>query len=243
VTISAGSNTGTISTYAGYNPSHVLLFGGYNGDGISATSAYLHAPAGIYVTSSSLYIADLANHRVRMVNSSGIISTVAGNGTLGYAGDGGAATNAELVSPTGVSLNTTTGDIYISDEGQNNADSNIRKVSASTGNISTYAGGTGAGYAGDGNVATSAGISLPNGLSVDSSGDVYIADTMDMRIRDVSYPSQIIETVAGDGVAGFSGDGGSAKAAELYQPYGVAVDVSGNLYIADYRNARIRRVH
>jgi len=113
VTISAGSNTGTISTYAGYNPSHVQLFGGYNGDGISATSAYLHAPAGIYVTSSSLYIADLANHRVRMVNSSGIISTVAGNGTLGYAGDGGAATNAELVSPTGVSLDAT-GNIYIS---------------------------------------------------------------------------------------------------------------------------------
>jgi hypothetical protein len=236
-------STGIITTYAGDNPTHAVFGGGYNGDGIKATSAFLHAPAGIYSTSSTLYIADAANHRVRMVNSStGIISTIAGNGTSGYTGDGGPATSAELVSPSGVSPDSL-GNIYITDVGQNDSNSDVRKVTASTGEISTYAGGLGGGPGGDGGPATSASLNVPKNLALDSSGNLYIADTFDDEIREVSATSLDIKTIAGNGSEGFSGDGGPAVDAEMRQPYAVAVDGSGNIYIADYLNARIRMVN
>jgi hypothetical protein len=143
-------STGIISTYAGENPTQTPYSGGYNGDGIRATSAYLYAPAGIYTTSSTLYIADALNHRVRMVPAStGIISTVAGNGTGGYSGDGGLATTAEFNNPSGVSLDSL-GNLYISDLGINGTDSNVREVIASTGDIHTFAGGTSDGYSSNG---------------------------------------------------------------------------------------------
>lgn len=241
VTIPSGSTTGTIATYAGSNSTKTTSCGGSSGDGGAATSAFLYFPSGIYTTSSTLYIADLMNHRVRAVSAStGKISTVAGDGTSGYTGDGGAATSAELVSPTGVALDTN-GNIYITDQGSNNSNSDVREVSASTGYISTFAGGTGVGSGGDGGAATSAKLDVPKNLAVDSSNNVYVADTYNNKIRKVT--SGTINTYAGNGSEGFTGDGGAATSAEMNLPYAVAADGSGNIYIADYQNARIRMVN
>ena len=235
-------STGIITTYAGSNPTHATFAGGYNGDGQAATSAFLYAPSGLYVTNGIVYIADSGNSRVRMVNSSGVISTIAGNGTLGYTGDGGAATSAELVFPTGVSLDSA-GNLYITDQGQNNSNSDVRKVTASTGKISTYAGGSGVGSNGDGGPATKAMLNIPKNLALDSSGNLFIADTYNSKVREVTVSNGYIKTYAGSLSIGFAGDGGAATSAQLDLPYAVAIDTSGNLYIADQANARIRKVH
>jgi len=221
---------GVISTYAGNGTQ------GYGGDGAAATSAELNSPWGTAVDSiGNLYIADWHNQRIREVTPAGVISTVAGNGTAGYGGDGGAATSAELDYPTSVVLDGS-GNLYISDTGNNR----IRKVTAA-GVISTYAGNGTAGYFGDGGAATSAEISNARGVALDNSGNLYIADLNNMRVRKVT-PSGVISTVAGNGTQGYSGDGGAATSAELNQPIGVALDTSGGLYIADSFNNRIRKV-
>ena len=191
--------------------------------------------------SGNLYIADLNNMRVRKVTPSGVISTVAGNGTQGYSGDGGAATSAELNQPIGVALDTS-GGLYIADSFNNR----IRKVTAA-GVISTVAGNGTFGYSGDGGPATSAELADSSGVAVDSSGTIYIADWQTERVRKVT-PAGIISTAAGNGAGGtggfgaYSGDGGAATSAELSEPVGVTVDSSGNLYIADLANNRIRKV-
>ena len=221
--------SGVISTVAGN------VTGGYSGDGGAATSAELNSPSGIAVDSSgNIYFADSGNNRIRKVNSSGVISTVAGNGTQGYSGDGGAATSAELNYPAGVAVDSS-GNIYIA-----TWDSRIRKVNSS-GVISTVAGNGTNGYSGDGGAANSAELYYPDGIAVDSSGNIYIADIYNNRIRKVNS-SGVISTVAGNGTGGYSGDGGAATSAELYYPYGIAVDSSGNIYIADSYNQRIRKV-
>ena len=172
---------------------------------------------------------------------------MAGNGTAGYSGDEEPAVSAELGSPSGVAVDSS-GNIYIADQ-QNNR---IRKVDTS-GVITTVAGNGTAGYSGDGGPATSAELDDPSGVAVDASGNLYIADSLNSVIRKVS-PSGIITTVAGNGYnrlgtgqpafndGGYSGDGGPATTAELNNPYAVAVDASGNLYIADTYNHRIRKV-
>ena len=212
---------------------------GYSGDGGTAPNALLHGPQGVAVDSSdNVYIADTTNNRIRKVTySTDIISTIAGNGTAGYTGDGNAATSAELNNPYGVAMDTN-GNIYIADTYNNR----IRKVTTSTGKISTIAGNGTAGFLGDNGAATGAELYLPTGVAVDSSGNIYIADYGNNRVRKVTVSTGVISTVAGNGTGGFSGDNGSATSAKLYRPAGVALDSSGNLYIADAYNNRVRVV-
>jgi sugar lactone lactonase YvrE len=164
------------------------------------------------------------------------IYTVAGLGTQGFSGDGGQATSAQLNYPAGGAVDAQ-GNLYIAD----NTNDRIRKVSPA-GVITTVAGDGIAGYGGDGGQATSARLDFPDGVAVDPHGDLFIADTLNNRVREVS-PSGVITTVAGNGIAGYSGDGGQATSAELDNPTGVAVGPEGVLYIADEANERVREVH
>jgi sugar lactone lactonase YvrE len=208
---------------------------GYNGDDIAADCAELNCPFGVAVDSAgNLYIADERNQRIRKVDASGIITTVAGNGTAGYNGDNIAATRAELNYPAGVAVDSA-GNLYIADE----RNQRIRKVDAN-GTITTVAGNGTAGYNGDNVGATSAELNYPAGVAVDSAGKLYIADFANRRIRKVDA-SGTITTVAGNGTAGYNGDDIAATRAEV-DPAAVAVDSEGNLYIGDYRNQRIRKV-
>jgi DNA-binding beta-propeller fold protein YncE len=208
---------------------------GFSGDGGPATSASLETPIGIAVdVAGNLYIADTANNRVRKVSPGGIITRVAGSGVRGFSGDGGLATSASLWNPSGLAVDAA-GNLYIADASNNR----IRKVSPS-GIITTVAGG-GTGYFSDGGPATSGSLVFVQGVAVDPAGNLYIADRYTMCIRKVS-PSGTISTVAGNGLWAFSGDGGPATSASLSWPDGVALDVAGNLYIADTANNRVRKV-
>ncbi len=208
---------------------------GFSGDGSAATSAELNRPTGVAVDGSgNIYIADSLNNRIRVVKSGGSISTFAGNGGYSYSGDGGPATSAQMNSPHGVAADSA-GNYYIADSGNNV----VRKVSAG-GTITTLAGNGTAGFGGDGSAATSAQLSGPQGVAVDGAGNVYIADTGNSRVREVSGGT--ITTVAGNGTPGFGGDGGAATSAKLYSPVGLAFDAKGNLYIADTNNSAIRKV-
>lgn len=208
---------------------------GHTGDGSAATSATLASPAAVaYDASGNLYIADANNHVVReVVQSSGNIVTVAGTGIAGFGGDGGAATSAFLDTPTGIAVDAS-GNLFIADS----HNQRIRKVTGTT--ISTIAGTGSAGFSGDGGAATSAMLNLPSAVAVDSSGNVYVADTNNHRIRKVTGAT--ITTMAGNGEQNFTGDGGAATSATLDSPTGVAVDASGNVYIADRHNQRIRKI-
>jgi hypothetical protein len=224
------STSGIITTVAGNG-----VCCGFSGDGGPAIGAGLYDPTGVAVDAAgNLYIGDTNNQRIRKVATTGIIDTVAGNGTGGYSGDGGAATTAELYNPYGVAVDAP-GNLYIADS--NNL--RIRKVNTS-GVITTVAGNGSCCDSGDGGAATSAQLSYPYGVALDTAGNLYIADSGNL-IRKVS--AGIITTVAGSGGNGFSGDGGAATSAQFRSPEGVAVDASGDLYIADSGNARIREVN
>ena|GEM_PF-282085 len=229
--VAAGS--GIITTAAG-NGSR-----GFSGDGGAATAAGFAGPSGVALDfAGNLYIADGSDNRVRKVAAgNGIISTVAGNGSQGSSGDGGAAMAAGLNYPGGVVLDSA-GILYIADTSNNR----IRKVTAGSGIITTVAGNGSQGFTGDGSAATAAGLNSSRGVSLDSGGNVYIADSGNNRIRKVAAGSGIITTVAGNGSQGSSGDGGAATAAGLIDPYGVTLDSAGNLYIADTENHLIRKV-
>ncbi len=230
-------STGIISTVAGNGTA------GYSGDGHAATSAELSGPQGVAVDASgNIYIADSDSFVVRKVTAAtGIISTVAGNGTQGYSGNGGLATSAELGGPASVAVDAS-GNIYVADNSVYNYDNTIRKITASTGIISLVAGTGTSGYSGDGGPATAAQLNGPTDVLVDTSGNVYIADYSNSVIRKVTASTGDISTVAGNGVEGYFGDSGSATSAELLDPAGMALDPSGNLYIADTFNNRIRVV-
>jgi len=229
VSCSTFGQTSTIGTVAGTG------MPGFSGDNGPAASAQIYQPGGVAVDSAgNLYIADTNNQRIRKV-SNGVIVTVAGGGAVAppYA-DNGPATSAKLYQPNAVAVDSA-GSLYIADVGINY----IRKVS--NGVITTVAGGgvLAPVYA-DNGPATSAQLSHPSGVAVDSAGNLYIADSYNQRIRKVS--NGVITTVAGIGTQGFSGDNGAAISAQLSNPSGVAVDAAGNLYIADGNNQRIRKV-
>jgi len=263
----------TITTLAGNGSA------GFN-DGSDPTQVQFNNPNAIAIDSKGvLYVADTTNHRIRTITN-GTTATIAGTGTQGYSGDGAAATSATLNSPGGVAVDSS-GNVYISDTANNV----VRKISGA--NISTFAGSGTAGYSGDGGQATSAGLYAPTGLTLDSAGNVYIADTADSLVRKVDkngiitsyiggtgptagrlnhptglwmdasntlwvadsnnrrlikYVGSTFTVVAGNGTAGFSGDGGPASKALLNNPTGVAVDAAANVYIADSNNSRIRKI-
>ncbi len=216
---------------------------GYTGDGGKADTCLVHWPEAIALDdSNNMYIADANNNVVRRVDKkTGLITTIAGTGFRagtglgGYSGDGGPASAARLYYPSGVAIDPT-GIIYIVDQ----RNDRIRKIDAA-GTISTYAGTGFAGFSGDGGPAASAKLNHPTRIALDASGNLFIADSGNNRIRKVDATGNI-STVAGDGVKGFLGDGGTAITAELNNPIDVAVDGSGNLFIADYGNNRIRKV-
>ncbi len=226
----------TITTVAGDG------FENYGGDGGAATAAELNNPTAVAVDSSGdLFIADTLNNVVREVNATtGVITTVAGDGIGGYAGDGGQASDAELLDPTGVAVNSTEDLLFIADSGNNV----IRQVNLQTGVITTIAGNynLGAGYSGDGGPATAAQLNVPTGVAVDSRGNLFIADSGNNVVREVSGGD--INTVAGNFAngAGYSGDGGAATSAQLSDPVAVAVDANDDLFIADLGNDVIREV-
>ncbi len=242
---------------------------GFSGDGGPATAAELDFPSGVTVDGTgNLLIADSGDNRIRVVAGSsgtfygkamtaGHIYTIAGDGTAGFSGDGGPATAAELDQPVGVTVDGA-GNVLIADT----LNSRIRVVAASTGtfygqamtagDIYTIAGDGNPGFSGDGGPATAAELSSPEGVAADANGNLLIADTLNSRIRAVAgstgtfYGQAMtagdIYTIAGNGTAGFSGDGGPATAAEYRFPDGVATDGPGNVLIADTNNNRVRVV-
>jgi len=220
---------GTIETFAGTGAS------GYGGDGDPATQARLNWPNGVAVdTVGNVYVADYGNNRIRRIRADGTIETFAGAGQPGSTGDGGLATQARLNWPTGVAVDTA-GNVYVAEYVGNR----IRRIRAD-GMIETFAGTGQSGSSGDGGPATEAQINRPFGLAVDASGNMYIADQDNHRIRRIA-PDGIMDTVAGTGSAGAGGDGGRATEAALNRPVGVAVDAAGRVYVADAGNNRVRR--
>ena len=209
------------------------------GDGIPATITDLVGPVGLTLDpQGNLYIADAEDHRIRQVNSgSGIITTVAGNGTQGFTSDGIGATQASLSGPFDIELDLS-GSLYIADSGNHR----VRRVNAETGVITTVAGNGTWGSSGDGGVATEANLNVPVAVELDAAGHLLIVDQDNNQIRRVDVITGVITTVAGTGAAGFSGDGGNARHASLNQPEGLAIDKAGNLYIAEARSHRVRRV-
>ena len=205
----------TISTIAGNGT------GGFAGDAGTATSAELNVPSAVAVSNGNIYIADQANHRIRMVQSGGTITTIAGNGTSGFLGDSAKATDAELNSPSGVAVNSN-GDVYFSDTLNNR----VRKVSG--GNISTVAG-------------PDPDLIYPAGLAFDSSGNLFIADSGNNGVKKLASGGGL-SIIAGTGGAGFTGTGGAANKAQLNNPLAVAISAAGDLYIADTNNNVIRMV-
>lgn len=230
------ADTGIITTVAGNGTSS------FSGDGGAATSASLGSATDCgqaLDSSGNIYISDTANNRIRKVTAAtGIITTIAGTGTSSFSGDGGLATSATLSGPEGVGVDSN-GNIYIADK----FNAAIRKVTVATGIITTVAGiGASGGFSGDGGLATSAELATPECVRFDSSDNMYIADYGNWRIRKVTAATGIITTVAGNGTQGYSGDGGAATSASLDTAVSIAADLSGNLYIADWNNNRIRKV-
>jgi hypothetical protein len=227
-------STGIITTFAGDGT------GGYGGDNIQATASEVSEPTGIVVdTMGNVYIADYQNQRVRkVVISTGIITTVAGTGTTGYNGDDMAATAAELSDPEGVSTDDS-GNVYIADT----YNYRIRKICVKTGIITTVVGNGTNGYSGDAGQATAAEIGHTEKIKSDGAGDLYVPDEDNDRVRAVPLSTGIINTIAGNGIGGFSGNGGQATAAEISGPEGVTLDALGNVYFAEINNNVVREVN
>jgi len=238
--------SGSITTLAGNG----MMW--YGGDGGLATAAQISIPISIEIDDNgNVYFADFNNHRVRMVNISGIITTIAGVGSIfsggGYSGDGSTASQAQLNTPGSIVIDNA-GNLYIADSHNNR----IRKIDTN-GTITTIAGSGSTntvgltevtlrgGYSGDGGLATAAEFNVPGGLALDSRGNLYVTDTENHVIRKIDT-SNIITTVAGNGIQGYSGDGELATTAQLNGPQDIAIDSADNLYIADHDNHAVRMV-
>ncbi len=228
------ASTGFINTIGGNGTS------ASSGDGTAATAAGIFGPVGLAIDASgNIYIAEQKGNRIRKITvSTGIITTVAGTGSIGLLGDGGQATAASVNTPSGIALDGL-GNMYISDNGNNR----IRIVTASSGIINTIAGDGATGGLGDGGLATAAQLNNPYGLSVDASGNLYIVDLGNNKVRMVTVATGIITTVAGTGTSGYSGDGIMATASNLNAPSGITLDGSGNMYIGDENSNRVRMVN
>ncbi len=240
----AAGNAGSARLTVNYTAQQVIVTIAGTGanaqsqDGGPATAASLSLPAGIVVDrAGNVIFADRTNRRVRSISPGGQISAFAGTGILGSSGDGGPATDALFNLPIGLAIDST-GNVYICDS---NA-ARIRKVTTD-GKITTVAGNGESDYRGDGGPATEASLNLPEQIAVDASGNLYIADERNNRIRKVNASDGIISTIAGTGLVGFNGDDVPATQADLILPGGVAVDMAGNVYIADVGNQRIRKVN
>ena len=218
------------------NPITTVAGGGTNSD--IATKAVIANPSSVAVDGSgNVYTASSYLNQVFKIDLVGNLTVVAGDGSIGFSGDGGAATSASLNVPVGVAVDSS-GNVFFSDL----SNYRVRRVDAATGIITTVAGNGTQGFGGDGGAATSASLDRPFGLAVDSSGNLFIADTNNNRVRRVDAMSGVITTVAGNGSAGYGADGGPAIDTSVYSPQDLAVDPSGNLFIADSGNQRIRRV-
>lgn len=227
---------GIITTVAGNG-------GGFAGDNGPATSALFNEVGAIALDATGrLFIADTGNNRIRVVEN-GIIKTYAGSSSCsgtgfclgGFGGDGSSATTALLDHPAALVVTATA--VFVADT----SNQRIRRIDATTKTITTIAGSASVGFAGDGGAALAASLNDPSGLAIDASGVIYLSDTDNNRIRSVS-PGGIITTIAGTTLDEPTGDGGSATSAILGDPVGVAVDASGNVYIADNTHHQIRRV-
>ena len=221
---------------------------GFAGDGMAALAALLSMPKSVVVSpvTGALYVADTRNFRVRRIGADGVIDTVVGGAMAGFAGDGGPPAAALLKfqmtgdnpEPGGALAIDAQDRLYIADT----ENQRIRRVDFVTGLIETVAGNGVAGFSGDGGPAVAASLSHPRDIEIARDGRLFIADTDNQRIRVVDLTTGIITTVAGNGTAGYGGDGGSAAEAALWRPFGVAFDGAGDLYIADTFNNRVRRV-
>ena len=226
---------GTMDTLAGVSGTWF-----YKYDGVPANYAPIYFPEGVAADASgNVFLSDSNNNRIRRIDAqSGLISTVAGISSAGTAGDNGSATSAALNTPAAMIVDGA-GDILFVDS-QNQA---IRRISLATGMISTIAGQLGtAGFSGDGGPATSALLNTPQSLAMNARGDLYIADSNNRRIRKVDAQTGYISTVAGTGSVGSGGDGGPGTAAQMNQPFGLATDQAGDLFIADLAGNVIREL-
>ena len=226
--------TGLIDTFAGCRSV------GNSGDGYNAKLAKFNTIGIVNVDTmhNVVYISDEFNYRVRKIAiSTGIIEDFAGTGTEAFSGDGGPATAAEFSRVLGLALDRS-GNLYIGDWDNGR----IRKVDVATGIVTTVAGNGTTGFSGDGGPATAAQINKTTAICFDSCGNMYFSDENNQRVRRIDANTGIITTIAGNGTAGFSGDGGPASAAEFNHPTGVAMDKYGSLYVADYYNNRVRRI-
>ncbi|MES2776068.1 MAG: hypothetical protein V4722_17965 [Bacteroidota bacterium] len=212
-------------------------FKGYNGDSLPVAVTQMYQPFSMAADNqNNIYWSDRVSGRIRKLNTNGIVSTIAGTGIPGFSGDGGLATNARLSLPNAIAIDTG-GNIFISDFGPRR----VRKI-GTDGIIITVGGNGGSGFSGDGGPAISAQISTPNGLVADNRGNIFVSDRDNQRVRKIAS-NGIISTIAGNGTAGFSGDGANAVLASLVYPADLALDTAGNLLISDQGNARVRKVN
>lgn len=212
---------------------------GYNGDGIPATSAQLNFPNGLALDAAgNIFITDLLSNRIRKIDAgTGIISTIAGTGTGGYNGDGILAVNAQVSGPTALAFDGN-GDLFFVDR----ANQRVRKITMSSGIISTVAGTGTVGYNGDGIAATTAQLNFPHDLAFEVNGNLYITDGSNNRVRKIDMTTGIISTIAGTGISGYNGDGIPATSAQLANPSGIIFDNAGNIFITEFAGSRIRKI-
>ena len=231
--VDAGTNI--ITTIAGSDSY------GYSGDGGPAKNALMMYPFDICLDPiGNLYISEYGGHRIRKISTDGTISTVAGTGTAGFSGDGGSATNARLNTPQGIFVDGQN-NIYIADT----YNSVVRKIDAATGNINTIAGSGSIVHSGDGGLAINAGVPYPKSVAVDADGNVYLCEVLSgitSRVRKIDAVTGIITTIAGSNVAAYSGDGGLAVNATLFDPVAVEVDNLRHVYILEYDEPRLRKI-